>query len=93
MIKSFLPIGALPGRPASRIVADTGRSLAFITVSQQVGVGFTSLLQRLVHAINATSPAEEPGWSAWDHELIDRVATDYGIPVQTIERVEQFGYS
>lgn len=64
-----------------------------ITIARQVGAGGWSLPQRLVEALNALPGPERSGWSAWDRELADKVAADYHIPVQSVEKLEQSGYS
>jgi hypothetical protein len=65
----------------------------FITISQQVGVGLRSLPQRLTEALNAQAPSAQAPWCAWDREVIEKVARNYHIPVQLIERIEESGYS
>jgi hypothetical protein len=65
----------------------------FVTISRQIGVGLQSLPHSVATALSAQSSTDRPGWSAWDHELIEKVAVEYHLPMQTIERVEQSGYS
>lgn len=65
----------------------------FVTISQQVGVGLRSLPERLVGALNAQSPSNQAGWTAWDRGVIEKVAKKYHIPVQLIESIEESGYS
>lgn len=83
------------GDVADRIPSITSRNRPppFVTISQQVGVGLRSLPQQLVEALNAQSPSAQARWSAWDREVVEKVARDHSIPVQLIERIEEFGYS
>lgn len=62
--------------------ADVGlQQRPFITISRPVGID----AEPLTHAL-----ATELGgnWSAWDHELIEKVAADHSISQQFIERIE-----
>lgn len=65
----------------------------FITLARQVGAGGWSLPQRLMEVMNIHTSPDEPGWTAWDRELIDKAAADYHIPVHSVEKLEQSGYS
>lgn len=65
----------------------------FITIARQVGAGGWSLPQRLAEALNAQALPDQSGWTAWDRELIEKVADDYHIPVQSVEKLERSGYS
>ncbi len=65
----------------------------FITIARQVGAGGWSLPQHLSEALNARPLPYQSGWSAWDRELIEKVATDYHLPLQSVEKLEQSGYS
>lgn len=65
----------------------------FITIARQVGAGGWSLPQCLAEALNAQALPNQSGWTAWDRELIDKVAGDFDIPVQSVEKLEQSGYS
>jgi len=70
-----------------------GTATRFITIAWQIGAGGWSLPQRLAEAMNVHSSNKEPVWTSWDRELIDKVAADYHLPVQSIQKLEQSGYT
>lgn len=78
-------------RSTIRSASDATRSLPFVTISRQIGIGLSSLPQSVARAVTAQSTQSQ--WSAWDREVIAKVAAEYHLPVQTIDRVEQSGYS
>jgi hypothetical protein len=44
-------------------------------------------------ALSATPSANQSAWSAWDRGIIAKAVAEYELPEQTIEYVEQSGYS
>jgi cytidylate kinase len=64
----------------------------FVTISRLAGSGGLSLAAELVDAINRLSPLAEPSgtelWCAWDHDLVQKVATEHRIPNEFIEALE-----
>jgi len=63
-------------------------AVPFVTLSRQAGAGAWTLAQNLVEKLNAVDAAEQP-WSAWDRELVEKVAADHHISQQLIESLEQ----
>jgi hypothetical protein len=47
----------------------------------------------VANALSATPSANQPAWSAWDREIIEKAVAEYDLPQQTIEYVEHSGYS
>jgi len=62
-------------------------STPFITISRQAGAGGKLLPQQLVETLNRHDPQGKP-WSAWDQELIERVAFEHNIPPESIAALE-----
>jgi cytidylate kinase len=59
----------------------------FVTVSRQPGAGGIPLAHRLAERLNELHPHARP-WSAWDRELIEKVAADDGVARQIVARIE-----
>jgi len=57
----------------------------FVTVSRQHGAGGTTFSHRLADRLNAEGAGD---WSAWDHELIEKVSAQEKIARQIVEMVE-----
>lgn len=64
----------------------------FITISRQVGAGAGQLAHRLVDHLNDVDPGEVP-WTAWDRELVEKVAADHHISQELIESLGTREYS
>ena len=62
-------------------------SIPFITISRQAGADGSLLAQQLVEALNRHDPHDKP-WSAWDQELIEKVAWEHNIPRECIAALE-----
>ena len=62
----------------------------FLTIARQVGIGLPSLPASVASRL---STAPSASWTVWDKEIVAKAAAEYGIPVSTIERVEESGYS
>jgi len=56
----------------------------FVTISRQPGAGGVPLAHRLAERLNATAPGD---WSAWDQELVQKVATEYHLNKGAIETI------
>jgi cytidylate kinase len=54
----------------------------FVTVSRQAGAGAISFSHRLAERLSAEDDAK---WSAWDHELVEKVSSEHGISRSIIE--------
>ena len=78
---------------SSKPTAVGGSAPSFVTISRQIGIRFPSLPQLVAHALNATPSANQPDWSAWDRGIIAKAVAESNLPEQTIEYVEQSGYS
>jgi cytidylate kinase len=59
----------------------------FVTISRQAGSGGKTLAKELAVALTAL---DQPGgaWSAWDHELVEKVAVDHQIPESLVDALE-----
>lgn len=64
--------------------ADLIRS--FVTVSRQPGAGGNTFSHRLAARLNEQGQQD---WSAWDRELIDKVAAEHHIATELIEMIPQ----
>src|SRR5690606_13305857 len=53
-------------------------------ISREVGAGAHELAHRLVEHLNEVDPGEVP-WTAWDRELVEKVAADHNISQELIE--------
>lgn len=58
--------------------------LPFVTIARQAGAGGVTLAQVLVKRLNEPDPGKQP-WSAFDRELVERVAADHKISASLIE--------
>lgn len=87
------PIVTTPGTVGLPDAGHRSGTTRFITIARQVGAGGWSLPPRLTEAMSVHASPAESGWTAWDRELIDKVAADYHLPVQSVEKLEQSGYS
>lgn len=81
-------LAALKEAAAERASMKQSRSLPsstpFITISRQAGAGGKLLAQQLVETLNR----HDPPWSAWDQELIEKVAFEHNIPCEDIAALE-----
>lgn len=64
----------------------------FVTISRQAGAGGVSLAVRLVEHLNRVDPGERP-WTAWDKELVQKVAEDHHISRALVDTMEDRGES
>ncbi len=64
--------------------------LPFFTISRQAGAGGEPLAHRLSERLNLIEPGER-AWSAFDRELIERVASDHGISSELVELIGEGG--
>lgn len=62
-------------------------SVPFVTISRQAGAGGKLLAQQLVETLNRHDPQAKP-WSAWDQELIEKVAFEQNLPRECIAALE-----
>src|SRR3954467_2537422 len=62
----------------------------FVTISRQAGAGGRSLAEKLAQRLTLLDPAKpnEPAWAAWDHQLIEKCAKDYGIDQAVVSAIE-----
>lgn len=74
-------------RATKKQVRSLPGSTPFITISRQAGAGGKLLAQQLVETLNRHDPQGKP-WSAWDQELIERVAFEHNIPREFIAALE-----
>jgi len=77
--------------PAAALTDNAAPS--FVTISRQIGIQFPSLPELVADALSRTPSADQPAWSAWDREIIAKAVAEYDLPEQSIEYVEQSGYS
>jgi cytidylate kinase len=70
-----------------------GEAAPFITISRQAGAGAKVWAEMLIQRLNAVesslapnATAEDvPQWTAWDRELVEKVATDLGTSKELID--------
>ncbi len=62
----------------------------FVTISREAGAGGITLAQKLVEKLNQRG-ADGPRWSAWDRELVQKVAEDHHIDQSLVETLEERG--
>lgn len=81
-------------RSAVHSAGDQGRSAAgigpptrFVTISRQAGSGGKTLAKELALALTGLEPPDQV-WSAWDHELVEKVAADHDIPEPLVDALE-----
>ena len=77
----------------SKPTAAGGSAASFVTISRQIGIQFPSLPELVADALSATPSANQSPWSVWDRGIIAKAVAEYELPEQTIEYVEQSGYS
>lgn len=93
-MKDQIMLNVTPSKSQSSKPATTGGSAPpFVTISRQIGIRFPSLPQLVAKALSATPSTNQPAWSAWDREIIAKAVAEHDVPEQTIEYVEQSGYS
>lgn len=68
------------------------RVVPFVTISREAGAGGWSLAERLAEHLNVVDPGEQP-WTAWDRELVEKVAADHHISAAMIESMEDRGHT
>ena len=78
---------------SSKPAATGGSAPPFVTISRQIGIRFPSLPQLVAKALSATPSTNQPAWSAWDREIIAKAVAEHDLREQSIEYVEQSGYS
>ncbi|MFI5380422.1 MAG: AAA family ATPase [Tepidisphaerales bacterium] len=64
--------------------------MPFVTISRQAGAGGITLAQRLVEHLNRRGPGEQT-WTAWDRELVQKVALDHHIDQSLVDALEDRG--
>src|SRR5690242_11068709 len=96
-IRSELKRGDHPhagGEPAPAF--EQPRPLPFVTISRQAGAGGRTLARRLAERLNAMADAGEDAsgggrekpWSAWDHELVEKVSKEHDLSETLVEALE-----
>jgi len=64
----------------------------FVTISRQAGAGGRTLAKRLAERLNALAIGvgddRDRGWSAWDHELVEKVAKEHDLSQGLVEALE-----
>jgi cytidylate kinase len=70
-----------------RSAAATGPPTPFVTISRQAGSGGKTLAKELALALTGLDPLGE-AWSAWDHELVEKVAAEHQIPESLVDALE-----
>jgi cytidylate kinase len=62
----------------------------FVTISREPGAGGNSLARELADALNADDADDrDKPWAPWDGELVEKVAADYHLSAQLIERLDE----
>lgn len=63
----------------------------FITISREPGAGGDSLAEELVRRLQQVDRSDPP-WTAFDKNLVDKVAADYHMSKRLIESIEERSY-
>src|SRR5690349_13466201 len=94
-----------PDRSLRTLVADVRASAAvhgklfvsatesppFVTISRQAGSGGKSLAENLAARLNALEPEAERPWTAWDREVVEKVAADHHLSADLIAQLSESG--
>ncbi|MGA2500202.1 MAG: cytidylate kinase-like family protein [Tepidisphaeraceae bacterium] len=64
--------------------------LPFVTISRQAGAGGLTVAHKLVEQLNRRDPGEQP-WTAWDRELVQKVAEEHHIDQSLVDALEDRG--
>jgi hypothetical protein len=75
-------------RPASAKL----QTRPFVTLSREPGAGALPLAQKLVERLNLIDPPDEPGeqpWTAWDREVLEKVADDHHLSAEVLDALEE----
>ena len=62
--------------------------MPFVTISRQAGAGGVTLAQNLVEHLNRRDVGEQP-WTAWDRELVQKVAQDHHIDQALVDTLDE----
>src|SRR5881394_252914 len=68
--------------------------LPFVTISRQAGAGGRTLARRLAERLNVLGVGggggddDDDDWSAWDHELVEKVSKEYDLSQVLVEALE-----
>ena len=60
----------------------------FVTISRQAGAGGRTLATALVDRLNRIDAGDLP-WTAWDDELVERVAREHHLPADRVAALEE----
>jgi cytidylate kinase len=66
---------AAPGHAAAE-----SRVRRAVTISRQAGCGAVSIAEKLAHYLQQHAPPENPKWTVFDRELMDKVLADHKMP-------------
>jgi hypothetical protein len=96
---NFRPVVAMARATASPHWEHSSPPASFVTVSDQYGSGGLALARALADRLNArdrhghtpvSAPVSHPPpWTVWDHELVDKIATEYHLPAALVESLEE----
>ena len=64
--------------------------MPFVTISRQAGAGGVTLAHNLVERLNQRDAGEQP-WTAWDRELVQKVAMEHHIDQTLVDALEDRG--
>jgi hypothetical protein len=78
---------AQPGARPVPFETEPGRPVRFVTISRQAGAGGRTFARLLVERLNAVDPGPLP-WTAWDNELVERVAREHHLPRHAVAALE-----
>jgi len=91
MTKSLRPLLAAVSssmlHPADAGRAEARRALPFITISREAGAGGRTLMNALVEHLSRHD-RDEPAWTGYDRQLIDRVVAEHGIDSHRVDQLE-----
>jgi cytidylate kinase len=60
--------------------AEAPRQIRAVTISRQVGCGALAVAQQLAECLQARTPEDEPHWTVFDRNLVERVLEEHNLP-------------
>ncbi len=63
-----------------RYGAEAAGQIRAVTISRQVGCGASAVAQKLAEYLQARRPEDEPHWTVFDRNLVERVLEEHNLP-------------
>jgi cytidylate kinase len=81
-------VRAVPREPKGVLSAPRG-TLPFVTISREPGSGAWTLAQEIADGLNQLQPDPAHPWTAWDGQLVEKVAQDHHLSRELVEALVQ----